>query len=132
MKRMVNGLIVLAVLALIGAAVVWWLLRDSTPSEEQDRAGRPSEKPVSLISSTGVEKNIARRLTARAGREVEVECPPQFNELVGTTFDCQARFADDAEVATVAKVKVTGAGGQFTWTSENAPQSQPTGTPEPE
>ena len=110
----------MAVLALIGAAVMWWLLRDDP--EERDRAGRPSqEDAVSLISSAGVEKNIARRLTARAGREVDVVCPPRVNELVGTTFECEASFADESEVVTIAKVEITGGGGAFEWTSEAAP-----------
>lgn len=130
MKRVIDALIVLAVLSLIAAGVVWWLLSRGDESE-QDRAGQPqqSEEAVSLISSAGVEENIARRLTQRAGREVQVECPPKVNELVGTTFECDASFVGEEGVATIAKVEITGGGGQFEWTSENAETSEPSGAP---
>ncbi len=127
MKKLIDALIIVGVLALIAAAVMWWLLRDDT--DERDRAGRPSqEDAVSLISSAGVEKNIARRLTARAGREVDVVCPPKVNELVGTTFQCEASYAGDSEVVTIAKVEITGGGGAFEWTSEAAPGPSETPT----
>jgi type II secretory pathway pseudopilin PulG len=131
MKRLIDVLIVVAVLALIAAGVMWWLLSQDDESES-DRVGgqKPSEQAASMISSTGVEKNIADRLTARAGREVKVECPPQVDELVGTTFECQAYFAGDTDVATVAQVEITGGGGQFEWTSENAETPEPSATPQ--
>jgi beta-lactam-binding protein with PASTA domain len=120
MRRVIDGLIVLTVLALIAAGIAWWSLRDDGPDETDRAGGQKQEDPVSLISSKGVEKNIAERLTARAGREVVVECPPKVNELVGTTFECDARIAGDSDVATVAKVEITGGGGQFEWTSTDA------------
>ncbi len=125
MKRLISGLIVLAVLALIGAALAWSLPRDDDPVE-QDRGVPRQQDSASRISSSGVEQNISRRLTARSGREVDVVCPPKIDELVGTTFDCQAYFAGDKTMQTVAKVKITGGGGAFTWTSENAARSEPT------
>lgn len=129
MKRLIDALIVLSVLAIIGAGVLYWTLRDDD-GDVPDRAGVPKEAPVSLISSDGVEKNISERLTARTGRTVAVECPDKVNELVGTTFECEAFFEGDAEIATVAKVEITGGGGQFSWTSENAETPEPDETPE--
>lgn len=124
MKRLIDALIVLSVLAIIAAGVVYWTLRDDDGGE-QDRAGVPQSPDVSRISSDGVEKNISERLTARTGRTVSVECPAKVNELVGTTFDCEASFEGDSEVATIAKVEITGGGGQFSWTSENAEEPEP-------
>ena len=79
-----------------------------------------------MISSKGVEKNISNRLTAVSGRQVDVVCPDKVNELVGTTFDCNASFAGDDTVRTVATVEITGGGGKFTWKSEDAPDTEPT------
>lgn len=128
MKRLIDALIVLSVLAIIGAGVLYWTLRDDDDGE-RDRAGVPESAPVSRISSDGVEKNISERLTARTGRTVTVECPDKVNELVGTTFECEASFEGDADVATIAKVEITGGGGQFSWTSENAETPE---APEPD
>jgi hypothetical protein len=129
MKRLIDALIVLAVLAIVAAGIVYWNLRDDGDSAEPDRAGVPGEVEASLISSTGVEKNISERLTARTGREVTVKCPDKVDELVGTTFECDAFFAGESDVATVAKVEITGGGGQFAWTSENAETPEPSPTP---
>lgn len=124
MKRLIDALIVLSVLAIIAAGVLYWMLRDDGDDGEQERAGVPQSPDVSRISSDGVEKNISERLTARTGRAVTVECPAKVNELVGTTFDCEAFFEGDTEVATIAKVEITGGGGQFSWSSENAEEPE--------
>lgn len=129
MKRLIDALIVLAVLAIVAAGIVYWNLRDDDEGSEPDRAGVPGQVEASLISSAGVEKNIAERLTARAGRDVTVECPDKVNELVGTTFECDAFYTGETDIATVAKVEITGGGGQFEWTSENAETPEPSPTP---
>ena len=129
MKRLIDALIVLAVLAIVAAGIVYWNLRDDDEGSEPDRAGVPGQVEASLISSAGVEKNIAERLTARAGRDVTVECPDEVNELVGTTFECDAFYTGETDIATVAKVEITGGGGQFEWTSENAETPEPSPTP---
>ena len=120
MKRAVNLLVVLGLLAVLAAGAVWWLLRDKDP-EGGDAAGPgPTKSPVLTMGTKGVEKSITDRLTARTGRDVVAECPDRVEQTVGTKFRCEVYFADDEDVTTIAVVKMTGGGGQFSWTTEAA------------
>lgn len=124
MKRTVNGLVLLGLGALIAAGVAWWMLREDPETATPDAV---EESPQVLMMGTGgVEKSIVERLGARYGREVVAECPEEVEQTVGTEFECDVFFADDTETRTVAQVTMTGGGGAFEWTTENAPDEEPT------
>lgn len=122
MKRVVNVLVLFGIAALIAAAIAWWLLRDTGP---EGKGPEPTKSPVLTMKTKGVEKSISERLTARYGRQVVAECPDEVEQTVGTKFECEVYFKDDKDVRTVAKVKMTGGGGRFTWKTEDAtPQDE--------
>ena len=130
MNRFRNLLVLLGVAAVIAAAAWWWLHRDDDATAKKD--AEPTEKPVLMMKTKVVEKSIVDRLTARYGRQVVAECPDEVEQTVGTGFDCEVWFEDDEDTRTVAKVKMTGGGGQFSWTSEGAEDSDESDAPDQE
>lgn len=124
MKRLqsivVREFVVIGLVFLIAALIAGWKL--GWGQDDEETAGpKATESPVLTMRTNGVEKSIRDRLGARYGREIVAECPDEVEQTVGTKFECDVYFKNDDTTRTVAKVTMSGGGGQFKWTTEDAP-----------
>ncbi len=114
-KTATNVAFVVATLLMIAGAIFWF--KDSMKEEDEPKA-KPTEQPVVLMSTDGVEDNIERRLTQREGRRVKADCPKKVDQAIGTTFACDVFFDGREDPIATANVEIDGPNGEFSWKSE--------------
>lgn len=119
--------IALVVLVLLGVVAVILAVRGFT----SDDASTPEPKPSTTESPKGpqratdyVENGIARRLTQVSGQNTRVTCPSPVSAKVGTSFTCKVRYANKDAVVSIAKVKIDGPDGHYTWDAEPVDKNQ--------
>ena len=89
-------------------------------------AATPSVKPIGDMSTDGIIENIERRLTLHQGQQMKAKCPKRINEAIGSRIDCKVYFAGRKDVIAIAKVKIDGPRGEFSWKSHPKVKSKPT------
>ncbi len=114
-KLATNVAFVVATLLMIAGAIFWF--KDSM-GDENTPVVEPTVAPVVLMSTDGVEENIERRLTSRAGRRVTAECPKKVDQAIGTKFTCDVFFPGRDDAISTAHVEIDGRNGQFSWIAE--------------
>jgi hypothetical protein len=110
-----NVAFVVATILVIAGAIFWF--KDSMDEKKAPEA-KETVKPVVLMSTSGVQDNIERKLTAREGRQIKAECPKKVDQAIGTTFTCDVFFDGRDDAIATANVKIDGPNGEFSWKSE--------------
>lgn len=117
-----NVAFLVATVLVIAGAIFWF---KDTLSEKKEPEAKETVQPVVLMSTSGVQDNIERKLTQREGRQIKAECPKKVDQAIGTTFTCDVFFADREDAIAIANVTIDGPDGEFTWKSEPKVKSDP-------
>ena len=114
-KLATNIAFLVATLLMIAGAIFWF---SDMLKERKTPEAKETVKPVVLMSTSGVNDNIERRLTQREGRQIKAECPTKVDQAIGTKFACDVFFAGRDEAIATANVVIDGPNGEFSWKSE--------------
>jgi hypothetical protein len=116
MKKATTALVLLGVIALIGAGVLAVKMLGPADDKAEPDPGEPTK--IVYMATDGVESNIEHRLLEKSGRAIAASCPKKVSSAEGTTFTCTVRFAGAKDVVSLADVTIDGPTGDFTWTSK--------------
>lgn len=119
MKALINAALVLVVITLIAGVVFLFRIMGSDEEKPEASKSGSTTKPVVYMSTSGVVDNVERRLEPKAGGGLTVKCPRKVSDAIGTKFHCKIRYDGGTKVIAIAKVKISGPQGEFTWTSSS-------------
>jgi hypothetical protein len=115
-KTLVNVLLGLALVGVVVAIVLFFRTRGDEEAASKKPAPAVTTK-VPQMSTDGVTASIAKRLEGNSRIPLTVRCPKRADDVVGNTFRCSVRREGSDRRIAIAKVEVTGPGGQYEWTS---------------
>lgn len=117
-RRVATVLLVVLGIAAAILAIRGFTSDEGSSSKPEPSATQTSEGPQRATDY--IEDGIAQRLTRVSGQKTRVRCPSVVSAKVGTSFTCKVRYANEDAVVSIAKVKIDGPDGHYSWDAEPA------------
>ena len=114
--------------ALIIAGLIYGFNTWGGKDDKNGAGSTPTVKPIKYMSTDGIIENIERRLTQHEGRQMKATCPKKVATTIGNKFKCKVYFLGRKDVISIARVKIDGPRGEFSWKSYPRVRSKPTAT----